>query len=441
MLNIPNNIKKPERKDYRVSEFDVEQYQRVKKQYEHEKYERSKKNDKTSTIITIVIVWIISFIILSAITDKEFSTAATILITSVIALVLGPFIGGIIFSTSEKVVDFVADEPMMVRTSNQSATEMYERDMKEYNETIDRLTRRYPDIENVEYNAAAYNNYVVGEMVRLLNVSFKRENMQWWGHQILNFKICIDRILRKMQYTNIQHTGKLSDPVTAGFSWAVDISAERNGQLECFRCFRKESKELNKEVFEIFIEEAAKRGASKLTFVTNYLLKEIPQELVDIAQVNKIEIWDLNNLIELTEKYFVDSSDKYEIPIIVPEGFKHCFSFIISRNINDSLLTTKPYHYYLLTTEFFESYKDALTKIATYPKDNAYYGVCEYPRRWQYKNKQSIYAIVLCNAKDGTVWKMAKECEYMFDANSRQYITNKHEENLGWRSQFMPHFF
>ena len=146
-------------------------------------------------------------------------------------------------------------------------------------------------------------------------------------------------------------------------------------------------------------------------------------------------------MLDLTEEFFVDSSKEHEVPITVPEGFSHCFSYIISRNINDSLLTTKPYHYYLLTSEYFESYKDALTKIATYPKEKIYYGVCEYPRKWQYKNKQATYAIIGCNASDGTVWRMAKECEYMYDANSRQFITNRHEENLGHRSDFMPYFF
>jgi hypothetical protein len=441
MLNIPNYIKKPERNDYRVSEFEIDQYKRVKKRYEHEKYEQQKKNEKSSTIITVVIVWILSFILLSVITNREFNVAAIILITTVIALIIGPFIGGIIFSASEKVIDFVSDEPMMIHTSNQSSAELYDNDLKKYNDTIKALTRRYPDIEKADFNAKEYHKYVGEDLAKLLNESFRRENMRWWNNQILNFKICVDKILRKMNYINIQHTGKLSDPVTAGFSWAVDISAEKDGNLECFRCFRKDSKELNKEIFEIFIEETAKRNGKKMTFVTNYLLSEIPQDLLELAQVNNIIIWDLNKLLELTEVFFVDSSKEHEPPIILSEGFTHCFSYIISRNINESLLTTKPYHYYLLTTEFFESYKDALTEIASFPKEKAYFGVCEYPRKWQYKNKQSIYAIIACNASDGTVWKMAKECEYMYDAYSRQFITNKHEENLGNRSEFMPYFF
>ena len=440
MLNIPQNLKKPERKDYRVSEFEIDQYQKVKKQYEHEKYEQSKKNDKSSTIITIVIVWIISFVILSAITDRDFNVAATILFTTVISLVIGPIIGGVIFSTSEKVVNLVSDDPIMIRTRNQSAAEMYESDLKKYNDTVDRLIRRYPDIEKVGFNIDEYLKYVSNDMVKLLNVPFRRDNIRWWDNQILNFKICVDRILRKMNYVIIHHTGKLSDPVTAGFSWAVDISAEKHGNIECFRCFRKGSHELNKETIEEFIEETAKRNGGKMTFVTNYLLKEIPEDVAVMAQVNNIEIWDLNKLLDLTEEFFVDSSIEHEVPITVPDGFSHCFSYIISRNINDSLLSTKPYHYYLLTTEYFESYKDALTKIATFPQAKAYYGVCEYPMKWQYKNKQAIYAIVACNACDGTVWRMAKECEYMYDANSRQFITNKHEENLGHRSEYMPYF-
>lgn len=440
MLNIPQNLKKPERKDYHVSEFEIDQYQKVKKQYEHEKYEQSKKNDKSSTIITIVIIWVLSFVILSAVTGKNFNVAATILITTIISLVIGPIIGGVIFSTSEKAVNLVSDNPIMTHTSNQSAAKMYESDLKKYNDTVDRLIQRYPDIEKVGFNIDEYLKYVSNDMVKLLNVPFKRENISWWGNQILNFKICVGRILQKMNYVNIQHTGNLSDPVTAGFSWAVDISAEKYGIIECFRCFRKGSGELNKKTLEEFIGETAKRKGGKMIFVTNYMLKDIPEDVSVMAQVNNIEIWDLDKLLDLTEEFFVDSSKEHEVPITVPNGFSHCFSYIISKNINDSLLTTKPYHYYLLTTEYFESYKDALTRIASFPKEKAYYGVCEYPRKWQYKNKQSIYAIIACNASDGTVWRMAKECEYMYDANSRQFITNRHEEKLGHRSEFMPYF-
>lgn len=247
-------------------------------------------------------MWILSFAILSTLTDKDFNVAATIVITTVISMVIGPIIGGAVFSTSRKVIDFVSDEPIIIQTSNQSAVKMYENDLKKYDETIDRLIWRYPDIEKVDFNGEEYTKYVSNDMVKLLNLPFRGENIRWWNNQILNFKICVEKILHKMDYVNIQHTGRLYDPVTAGFSLAVDISAEKNGITECFKCFRKGSQELNKETLKLFIEETANRNGQKMTFVTNYLLKDIPEDVAVMAQDNNIGIWDLNKLLDMVRR-------------------------------------------------------------------------------------------------------------------------------------------
>ena len=82
--------------------------------------------------------------------------------------------------------------------------------MSELTNLIQKL--KDPDIEKAGFNIDEYLKYVSNDMVKLLNMSFRRENIRWWDNQILNFKICVDKILRKMNYVNIQHTGKLSDP-------------------------------------------------------------------------------------------------------------------------------------------------------------------------------------------------------------------------------------
>lgn len=41
-----------------------------------------------------------------------------------------------------------------------------------------------------------------------------------------------------------------------------------------------------------------------MIFVTNYMLKDIPEDVSVMAQVNNIEIWDLDKLLDLTEEFF-----------------------------------------------------------------------------------------------------------------------------------------
>ena len=229
MLNIPKNLKKPERKDYKVSDHELDTFQNAKKQLGNERYERKKKNENSSCLLTVAATWIVAFVILSMISSKDYNPLATIFITTVIAAIIGPFIGGFFMSAAEKTVDAVTYEPTIKWTPNQAATKAYDEATEKYNITIESLKRRYPDIEKVDYDADRYTDYVTGELARLINTTFNSDNIKWWRDQVLNFKSCIVKVLKKMGYEDIRRTDNVRDPIDASRSYTFDVSASRNG--------------------------------------------------------------------------------------------------------------------------------------------------------------------------------------------------------------------
>ena len=105
MLNIPKNLKKPEQSDYKVSEYELETFQKAKQQLGHEKYERKEKNEHSSCLLAFIATWIVAFLLLSMLSSKDFNAIGTIFLTTVIAAVIAPFIGGFFWSAAEKTVD------------------------------------------------------------------------------------------------------------------------------------------------------------------------------------------------------------------------------------------------------------------------------------------------------------------------------------------------
>ena len=438
MLNIAKIDKKPTLSEYHISELELEKYLAEKKRYEREKKELEEKNEKKAKTITLLTILFISYLIVSIITTKKLSLIATIITIIALSLFLFLLLYWIFYAVIKKVVDFITDKPIYILYFEyEKSAERYESDLKKYNNTIDKITKKYPDIEKVNFKIDEYHKLVINEMSKLLDFSFQKENILWWNNQVLNFKICVIRILQKANYKNIHTTGSLSDAMSASFSYAVDIKAESDGDIVCFRCFRKNSQTLTKNILESFIKESDSKKAKKKIFVTNYIANEISKDILDYAKTNKIDIWDVYKLIELTKGYNLISSE-INSSIILPSNFFQCESFVISRNLNDELLTIIPYKYYLLSNELFESYKDALTKAESYPKANIYYGVCEYPRNWQTRGKQQIFTLVACDMKSGMIWRLAKECKYIYDANSRLFITTNHSGKFVFRSEFMP---
>ena len=438
MLNIPPKIIKPERGRYNISDFEIESYKRAKEKFDHENFERKEKNEKSSCLLSIAMTWIIAFILLSIVTSKEYNFAATFLITSLIAVIIGPFIGNIISPVSEKTVDVLSDKPTIVLTPNQQAAKAYNDAVENYNKTIKNLERSFPDIEKVNYNAEQYYKYVADEIALSIFKKNNWENARWWEGQTLNFKSCIIEVLRKLKYSNIKRTDNVRDPIDASRSKAYDISAIRGKETILVRCFNKTHGDLTILHLSELQHSLLKFENARPIFVTTIRLNKISESIKSYAHEQNIEIWDLDKLLELTKELFLN--EDVITPLTLPDGFVHKIFYNISKNINDSLLTIKPCHYYILSNELFASSKDALTKISTFPKDKIYYGVCEYPRIWQYRHVQNVYGIIACFSDDGSPFRLAPECGYMFDADKRDFITNKYESSLGNRSKYMPYF-
>lgn len=437
MLNIPKKLKEPKRSDFKVSENEVEAFQKAKQQLGHKKYERKKKNENSSCLLAFVATWIVAFLILSMLTSKDFNALGTILITTVIACIIGPFIGGLFMSAAEKTVDAVTYDPQLGWSPNQSATKAYDDALTKYKKTTDSLKLRYPDIEKVDYDADRYVSFVTSELSSLLDRTFVLENISWWRGQMLNFKSCITILLKQMGYENITRTDNIRDAVDASFSRPYDLSAIKNGETIYVRCFHTINGEITIDHLNVLWQASQNNGNINAIFATNYIKKDIPDYINDFASSHNIEMWDMTKLLELTKEFLL--KDFHVQPISLPDGFEHKLSYNISRSIGSSLLSLRPCHYYLLSNELFESIKDALTKIQSFPEDDIYYGVCAYPRNWQYRGGRSIYGIIACHFNDGSVWRMAKECPYMFDAKNRDFIKTDYKDNLGNRSKFMPY--
>ena len=439
MLNIPKKLKKPERSGYKVSDYELESFQKAKQQLGHEKYERKEKNEHSSCLFAFIATWIVAFLLLSMLSSKDFNAIGTIFLTTIIAVVIAPFIGGFFLSAAEKTVDAVTSERQMKWTPNQLATKAYDDAMAKYNKTIESLKSRYPDIEKVNYDADRYLSFVTSELSRLLNQTFVFEIYSWWDGQMLNFKSCIMIMLKNMGYEDIRRTDNLRDPIDASRSYTYDLSAKKNGENVFIRCFHTINGELTVGHINILWQAAHKNGNAKAIFATNYRSKDISDDIRNFATSYNVEIWDMSKLLDITNEYFL--MNLKEPPVTLPIGFEHKLSYSISRTIGSGLLSIRPYHYYLQSNEMFDSIKDALTKIETYPEEDLYYGVCEYPRKWQYRGGAAIYGIIACYSEDGSVWRMAKECAYMFDAKNRDFIRTQYKDSLGDRSKFLPYIY
>ena len=76
MLNIPKNLKKPEQSDYKVSEYELETFQKAKQQLGHEKYERKEKNEHSSCLLAFIATWIVAFLLLSMLSSNALTPLA-----------------------------------------------------------------------------------------------------------------------------------------------------------------------------------------------------------------------------------------------------------------------------------------------------------------------------------------------------------------------------
>lgn len=432
MLDIPHNLKKPEKRDYKVSDYDLDAYRKAKEQLRSDQYEKKKKNEKSSFIVAIIVTWFVAYIVLSMFANKNFNPTTVFFIATIIAVIIGPIVSGYFMSAAEK----TTYNPRLVSTPNQNATKAYDDALELYKKTTERLKSRYPDIEKIDFDSKQYIEFVTNELARLINMKFDFENIRWWKGQPLNFKTCIIKILRKMGYDNFSRTDNIRDPIDASRSYTFDLSASRNGKNIIVRCFNTTNGDLKIEHIKVLREALYKFENATAILATNYRLGDISDEIIEFGKQHNIEIWDVGKLLDLTREYFLYK--KGEPNIDLPTGFVHKLSYNISRTIGDELLTTRAYHYYVLTNELFENKQDAFAKISSYPQGNIYYGVCEYPRKWQYRGSICVYGIIACSSKDGSIYRMAKECAYLFDADSREYITNNYQSSLGRRSKYMP---
>lgn len=290
-----------------------------------------------------------------------------------------------------------------------------------------------------------------------IEIKFRFRNIVWWKNQTLNFKIAVSRVLNADGYLHVKNLTNLRDPVEAAFSKSVDISADKDGLNYFFRCFSKTNGVLEIKHIEAIQLAVPNSESSRIVVVTNYSPQEISSEVKTYIEDNKIELWDVITLVNLTKKHFVNEEDD-NYPLNLPTGFKKCMGFRLSNNLNDSLLTTQPYFYYIYTKELFNSAKEALEAMQKFPKDKVYYGLCEYPNIKFYlyddtnkykpeavyvkdeKQTKPVYAIIASAADNNHNWRIRVESECLFDADKREFIHNKHTLYTWANSTYIPFY-
>lgn len=460
MLNYPKVGRRPLQSDYRVSSSEIESYKRAKNKYEEEKRKRAEKNSNSSCLLSIVIIVVIAIVILTLISNannSHLSDGQAFIYVILIALCICPFILGHVSKFSEAAVDVATDNPYLGYSPNQVATKRFQEELEKYEKITGELKSRYPHIESVDYDEKRYTDFVINELVNAIEIKFRFRNIVWWKNQTLNFKIAVSRVLNADGYLHVKNLTNLRDPVEAAFSKSVDISADKDGLNYFFRCFSKTNGVLEIKHIEAIQLAVPNSESSRIVVVTNYSPQEISSEVKTYIEDNKIELWDVITLVNLTKKHFVNEEDD-NYPLNLPTGFKKCMGFRLSNNLNDSLLTTQPYFYYIYTKELFNSAKEALEAMQKFPKDKVYYGLCEYPNIKFYlyddtnkdkpeavyvkdeKQTKTVYAIIASAADNNHNWRIRVESECLFDADKREFIHNKHTLYTWANSTYIPFY-
>ncbi len=293
----------------------------------------------------------------------------------------------------------------------------------------------------VDYDEGKYTEFVVDELIKILDKKFNYRNITWWSNQILNFKIAINKILRADGFQNVRNMANLSNPIDAAFSKKIDIIAQKDGYDYFIICFSKTNGVLEIKYIEEALLAIPNCANKRIIIITNYMMGNIAADVMNFIEDNSIDLWDAKKMVELTKKYFV-AKDEY--PLELGNDFKKCIGFKLSSNINDRLLSTQSYFYYIYTLELFNSAKEALEAMQRFPKDKVYYGICEYPNAkfWLYDGaregvpesvcymdespRTSVYAIIASSSENRHNWRIRVESEYIFDAYSRKYFHNHH---------------
>ena len=458
MLHIPHIGRKPEMSDYRVSQNEIDSYVQVKKKFENEKRLRAEKNNNKSCFLSLVIIVVIAILIFNLITNSNNSNpsdgqAAVFVI--IIAICLCPFLLGKVSNISEKAVDIATDSPYINYSPNQAATKRFQEALEKYEKIASDLRSRYPNIEKFDYDEGRYTKFVINELIGFIEDKFRLRNITWWKNQTLNFKIAIRKLLIADGFQRVKYKTNLGDPVQAAFSYQVDITAEKNGVKYYFRCFGKINGELEVKHLEALQLVKHDLENSKFVIVTNYSSKQISIDVKNYIEDNNIEFWDVIKLVELTKQHFVDT-DNDEYPLDLHYGFKKCMGFKLSNNLNDDMLSTQTYFYYIYTLELFNSAKEALEAMSKFPKEHVYYGVCEYPKVKNYLyddidaekpqminfrdeiTHKAVFAIIASASENRHNWRIRVESEYLFDAFTREYIHNKHTLYVWNKYTYIP---
>lgn len=460
MLNYPKVGNRPKQSDYRVSSSEIESYKKANDKYIEEQRKRAEKNSNSSCLLSIIIIVIVAILIISIITSANnyhHSDGQAVFFVILIALCICPFIFGRVSKISEVAVDVATESPSLSYSPNQVAAKRYQEDLEKYEKITNELKIRYPHIESVNYDENRYTEFVINELVHAIDIKFRFRNITWWKNQTLNFKIAVSRILKADGFQQVKNLTNLRDPIEAAFSKSIDISAEKDGFNYYFRCFGKTNGILEIKHIEALQLAVPNNESSRIIVVTNYSSQEISSEVKNYIEDNKIELWDVISLIDLTRRHFVNElDDKY--PLDLPPEFRKCMGFRLSNNLNDSLLTTQPYFYYIYTKELFNSAKEALEAMQKFPKDKIYYGLCEYPNIKFYlydntntdkpesvyvkdeKQTKPVYAIIASAADNNHNWRIRVESECLFDAYKREFIHNKHTLYTWANSTFIPSF-
>jgi hypothetical protein len=445
MLKIPQIGQRPKQSDFCVSKDDIDKYLVAKKNFEVDKRRREEKKSHSSCVLSLVIIFVIALIIFTLIehmNNSYHSDGQAFLWVIFIAICVSPFIIGFVSRFSNATVDLSMDKPSMVYSPNQNATKFYQEAVEKYEKITKQLKNRYANIEMVDYDEGKYTEFVVDELIKILDKKFNYRNITWWSNQILNFKIAINKILRADGFQNVRNMANLSNPIDAAFSKKIDIIAQKDGYDYFIICFSKTNGVLEIKYIEEALLAIPNCANKRIIIITNYMMGNIAADVMNFIEDNSIDLWDAKKMVELTKKYFVDTKDEY--PLELGNDFKKCIGFKLSSNINDRLLSTQSYFYYIYTLELFNSAKEALEAMQRFPKDKVYYGICEYPNAkfWLYDGaregvpesvcymdespRTSVYAIIASSSENRHNWRIRVESEYIFDAYSRKYFHNHH---------------
>ena len=162
--------KKPSMANYNITNSDIDDVVRLKENFKSKERNFNNKNDKVSYWIGFIVLTIIGGALFTSI-EPDVNPIA-IIVFALIVGVLGMIPIGIIISIIAKNIGDNFAPVYHVEEERLNNAEKYLKALKDYNNQIEALKRRYPRIEEVNFNEVEYNklmsNYFYGRMKEMV---------------------------------------------------------------------------------------------------------------------------------------------------------------------------------------------------------------------------------------------------------------------------------